>query len=493
MAHGTAIRADGQLADNLIPEDDHSFALSTGSWTSPNAVLSIEYNDTVSAGYNTLKISPSTLGPVTVTFNPIRSTLNDRNDNMVFHCRIKSDRDLLVSVQVARGAEGSTTRQVAVPSGRWNILRSQPIQVPFTSETYLFTTTLTFSNHNGSPILLTVPVVHRDLAFTDNLFVREMVPLMPDVFTSIDAVQEYPTYPMYRLLEVGLAYGGVGSDQFDHFRYRDISEGRIDSDPFTFSGFVSPIVAERRFLPWLAQFNGVPLLDPVIGTTPWGNLPGTWAEIMQSIDPTADVVLTISSITRSSNVVSAVVLESVASISAGHTVSVSLAGSFNGQFLVTSVDVGTSTIQWAQDGTNQTASAGVIKKVDTEWIELEAFETDVTGIDEYLRWQVETGYYGVKAGSREAIVQAAKQVLTGTKTVNVYSNWQGNSWVIKVYTKTAETPDGVEGASSSRVLTAIERARPAGYQILHEANIAAADSSFVLGDPVNGVLGVSRL
>lgn len=493
MAHGTAIRADGQLADNLIPEDDHSFLLTTGSWTSPNAVLSIEYNDTVSEGYNTLKISPSTLGPVTVTFDPIRSTLNDRNDNMVFHCRTKCESDLLATVVISRAAEGSSSRQIAVPSGRWNILRAQPINIPFTSETYLFTTTLTFANHNGSPILLTMPVMHRDLAFTDNLFVREIVPLIPEVFTAIDSVQEYPTFPMYRLLEVGLAYAGVGSDQFDHFRYRDISEGRVDSDPFTFSGFVSPVVAERRFLPWLAQFNGVRLFDPVIGTTPWGNLPETWTGIMQSIDPAADVVLTISSISRASNVVTAVVLESVASISAGHTVSVSLAGSFNGQFIVTSVNTGTSTIQWTQTGADQTASAGVVKKVDTEWIELEAFETDVTGIDEYLRWQVETGYYGVKAGSREAIIEATKQVLTGTKTVNVYSNWQGNPWVIKVYTKTAETPDGVEGVSSSRVLQAVERARPAGYQVIHEANVAAADSTFVLGDPVNGVLGVSRL
>jgi hypothetical protein len=215
---------------------------------------------------------------------------------------------------------------------------------------------------------------------------------------------------------------------------------------------------------------------------------------MQQIDPTTDVVFTVASLDRVSEQVSAVVLESIGSLAAGDVVSVSLAGSFNGQYQVIDVDLGTSTITWEQEGApDESRSDGVITVVDTEWIEIEAYETDVTGIDEYLRWQVGNGYYGVNAGTKEAITEAAKQVLRDTQTVNIYQNWEGNPWRIKVYTKTSETPEGIEGAPSQRVLEAIERARPAGYEIIHEANANAADSVFVLGDPVNGVLGVSAL
>jgi hypothetical protein len=479
--------------ENRISPVDQRFLVSVGSWYSGNADLSIEYNDIFSEGYNSLVIKPTTLLPVTVSFNSVRSRLRDRDDRYLFHCRLKSPVDFNVKIELARGIEEQSTREEFVPAGRWSVVRSKPVEIPFTSDTYPISTSLTFSNHNGNVILLTIPVIQVEYAFTLNQFLRESLVLMPRVFTDADAQQQDPSFPMYRFMELALAYAGLTYDQFEHFKYKDIASGKNENDISTLSGLVHPRYCDRRFLPWLSQFNGVNLLDPVQGTTPWGNLPKDWAGMMYDIDPSEEFTSEIVSIERSEGSVAAVLDGDVSSLSAGDVISISFANSFNGQFVITEVDFETATVQWMQEGADEVSSGGIAKFVDTSWVEIESFATDITGIESYLRWQVETGYYGVKAGTLEAIVSSVQQVLTGEKTVNVYSHYDGNPWVIKIYTKTAETPNGIEGEPSPDVLTTLDRVRPAGFKVVHECNRDGVEGVFVLGDPEDGILGVSKL
>lgn len=92
--------------------------------------------------------------------------------------------------------------------------------------------------------------------------------------------------------------------------------------------------------------------------------------------------------------------------------------------------------------------------------------------DEYSRWQLLTGYYGKSAGSRDAILSAAKRVLykldNSTFSVAISRRFQNDPFKIQIITLVAETPDvDIEGGESAMIIDAVEPARPMGYVIYH--------------------------
>ena len=93
---------------------------------------------------------------------------------------------------------------------------------------------------------------------------------------------------------------------------------------------------------------------------------------------------------------------------------------------------------------------------------------------QYLEWQLNTSSYGRGAGTRQALIEAAQQVLIftedqeeTTKAISITPNYNGNSWDFLVRTLSNETPDANAGESSHLVLAAMEPARPMGYRIFH--------------------------
>lgn len=114
--------------------------------------------------------------------------------------------------------------------------------------------------------------------------------------------------------------------------------------------------------------------------------------------------------------------------------------------------------------------------------------------NEYARWQLNSGYYGINAGTRQAIIESARQALIFTKdgdpptgAVAVTNRYEGNVFTIRVQTLLNETLDvDTEGQSSAYVLDAIEPARPLGVRIVHTT---ADEFLFTLGDSTLGVLG----
>ena len=71
------------------------------------------------------------------------------------------------------------------------------------------------------------------------------------------------------------------------FQYSDLSEGKDVTDMETLSLLVEPDRAPREYMPWLAQFTGTKLMNPVAGSTPWANLPAEWDDL-DAIDTTVD-------------------------------------------------------------------------------------------------------------------------------------------------------------------------------------------------------------
>lgn len=90
---------------------------------------------------------------------------------------------------------------------------------------------------------------------------------------------------------------------------------------------------------------------------------------------------------------------------------------------------------------------------------------------ELLRWEVDNGYYGINAGTLPAVVDAAKQQLTGEKGVVVEYDYAAEPWVINLFSEWYETYGAVGeedvGNSSKLVLGAVEYARPLGVKVTH--------------------------
>ena len=113
----------------------------------------------------------------------------------------------------------------------------------------------------------------------------------------------------------------------------------------------------------------------------------------------------------------------------------------------------------------------------------------------FARWQLSEGYYGLRAGTREAIVETAKKFLEftddsseSTRSVAVSRHYEGNKFQIRVLTLVNETPDVTEsGQYSQTMLDALEEARPLGYKITH---LAVDEFEFTVGDDDLGILGI---
>jgi hypothetical protein len=91
-----------------------------------------------------------------------------------------------------------------------------------------------------------------------------------------------------------------------------------------------------------------------------------------------------------------------------------------------------------------------------EWQEVESFDIELIGLEEYFRWQLSTGAYSQNGGTFDSIKLAAQNVLSGTKTVNIYSN-TANPYTIYVRTLTSETDD-------LTLQAALYAAKPVGFE-----------------------------
>jgi hypothetical protein len=157
--------------------------------------------------------------------------------------------------------------------------------------------------------------------------------------------------------------------------------------------------------------------------------------------------------------------------------------------LTTPAQVADANIDWLAQFTGKQMRNNVQGK-DSSGTAREYFSA-ATDIKDYLTWQLLYSYYGRAAGTRDAMVQAAKQVLTGTKGVGVIPNYLSDPWKIQIQTLQAETVyDSSNSNISEDVLVSVEPTRPLGYQIYHAA---VAQFVFIVGNVGLGILGQGQL
>jgi hypothetical protein len=115
---------------------------------------------------------------------------------------------------------------------------------------------------------------------------------------------------------------------------------------------------------------------------------------------------------------------------------------------------------------------------------------------DFLEWQIRTSSFGRNAGTRQAMMEAVKQVLVRTKDgtsstfgVAITPRSDGDPFAINIQTLTNETIDASAGESSALVLQAVNLAKPLGYKVTH---ITVDEFFFTLDDPSLGVLDSLR-
>jgi hypothetical protein len=107
----------------------------------------------------------------------------------------------------------------------------------------------------------------------------------------------------------------------------------------------------------------------------------------------------------------------------------------------------------------------------------------------FKRRQISTRMYGLSAGTKGSIKNAARTVIGEDAAVVITPNWNNDQWSIMVRTVTASTP-GVSGSGqfSPEVYQVMEPAKPAGYTLLHST---LDEITFVLDDNDFGVFNQS--
>ena len=477
-----AISLFGGHYTQFLDDNEFRFVESYGSWAPTNASLLVEKTfrfpekpfDPAST-YSTLRVqplvaeTPPTLTEFSITSETKTIPTSLGGDYLVGFVFVYSLVDIQLAVSITNGITTLTSMYVDIPSSTWILVRSDELLIPTGVTPTSGQMSILFRSPTGtSHCHIAHPVLTNSYGFTQNLFLRESFVQLPQYLVETDALQASPSQPLARLMDIGLAYADKGFRQADTFRYLDIAQGFDANDPTTRSTLVDPITAEPRFLPWLAQFVGARIETTTTSTTPWQNLPLTWEGIHEDIDPAADVTYSISSITRDgSGTVTAVVATTPSSLTVGDTVTIEGASTFNGQFELTSVNTGTSTLQWSQSGTSASGSTGTVTLVDSTWIEIETYNYTDSNLVAGRRGLVTTARTGHNAGTYQAMEDSISGLLSGTKTIKFVVDPVASPWTILVKTLTSETIDGVSNTESQILIGQLRAVKPLGFVVNH--------------------------
>lgn len=460
-----------------------------GTWTGTNASLVAEETFRYLNEYNSLRVKP--LSPAngpsgTTTFSithenkVVPQTLV--NDALVFHAFLYCLEETRVVIRLQDSNNVVVdSEELILPPLTWSLVKSEELDVTAQTQVLTARVTMNFTLPSGGNNHLHVaqPILTNSFGFTDNTFLRETINYLPRFLLEVDELQENPQFPMVRYMDVGLAYADRGYRQIESFRYRDISGGRNPSDPNTLSDLVDPLTADVDYLRWLGQFVGVTRTPARAGGTPWGNLPTTWDQIHTDIDSDADVTFFISSISSSGASLTA----TPTSINAGDVISVQGTTSYNGQYIVLSKTGNLLALDSIPTAPAETT--GTITLVDNSWFEIESFDTQDSNYEQSQRNLITTQRTGLRAGTKQAIIDTLVETLLQTKQYLYGTNPVAFPWTIFIETLTSETPEGVNDVESAYLLSQLREVKPMGFTIHHRCRNVLG-SSIILPSEDNG-------
>lgn len=239
------------------------------------------------------------------------------------------------------------------------------------------------------------PAIVSPQAIQLNLSSRETWIRLPEYIRHADEQQASPEVPLLRFIDVLTSQTDRIDALWGDFVYIPPED---NSGIAKDSALTSPPLASEATLRWLACLMGTSLFNPFTGLTPWENL--------QDADGDGDKVI--------------------------------------------SWDDLEAAVNAAGDGDDP---------IVPEWIEYETFAPEITGILDFMRWQVSSAAYGLRGGTSGSVRAAAQQALTGSKSVTITPHYGGDKFALLIEVLSSEVDD------PGKVEEYVRRALPAGYGI----------------------------
>lgn len=270
---------------SVVPEDGETYSLEATpfpyGWEGNNATLSISATDfNVSTRY-VLLANPADSLKVTYSLRDVELPLTLAGTGLIFNAKIKTLAAVSTvttlwidsasatyfvdpDTNIAQSASSTVSFPIdghitALSSGQYNAVSSNTAYIPNDSSVHYANIDIEITGHQATPIKMTNPNLIRELGFYENPFVGQMRYYLPDFYWSLDADQEHPSYPFYRLIDILTSAAGDSRLEFINiFGYEngDLDSSLSRTQYWANSTLTNPSVVKNKYIPWLAQFTG---------------------------------------------------------------------------------------------------------------------------------------------------------------------------------------------------------------------------------------------
>jgi hypothetical protein len=387
---------------SLIPDASSRFTTDTGQWSAVGSTISRSTNvtDPIS-GDPTLLMYSNSGSPGLIKFQTTSFGFYE-NENVAWPLRgisrVKTSNNGAVVVYlttVVGNASTTISASATAIADEWALVNVET--EPISLETELIEYGIYVTNTSSTaPAYIGHPKIISPWSVIYNFMARETWIRLPEYMRQADTERPELDRPLLRFIDVLMTVAGDIYDSWEAFRWLSPED---NNGEFKFSELVTPSeVPEGRedILRWLAQIVGSKIFDPSSGLTPWENLD-------YDDNPLTD------------------------------------------------------DLTWAAFGEGSPFDIAPAND-QVSWAEIQSYDTIVTDLDPFLRWQVTTAAFGFRAGTKESIIEAAKQALGGTKTVTFTPHYDDDPWHIALSILLAEGDIG-------NVEQTVAPAMPAGFQL----------------------------
>ena len=240
----------------------------TQPWTATNSTVELISTEFLTTDRYVLRIAPNTTSDIVLTLSSVELYKKDNGKTLSFNCQIKPPTQ--VNITTVLSIDGETTPdgyQQTIPGSVYGAVHSNTVVVPTGEDIHYASISITISGHENNNIYFSVPNLIDDLGFYKNYFVAAARNLMPDFFWQIDSVQQYPTAPFHRLMDVLTTEANESRvELLEIFPYELWETNGLqieDGSAWHHSTLVNPQYARPEYIPWLSQFIGNRIVNNV--------------------------------------------------------------------------------------------------------------------------------------------------------------------------------------------------------------------------------------
>jgi len=229
-------------------------------WNSTNSTLSVIPTEFITNLRYVLRVAPSGSGDVTIILDQQLLRISENGKTLSFNAKLKPSLECTVTSQlVVDGETALDPHQRTLPGGLYGAIQSNTVVVPDDDEVHTVSASITVTGHGGGNIYLTYPNLIDDRSFYNNQFIPLARNFMPDFYWEIDSLEQYPTAPFHRLMDILTSAANEVMTEYKEiysFERDEITNTIEIAEPEVNSALVNPAFVKDKYINWLSQFTG---------------------------------------------------------------------------------------------------------------------------------------------------------------------------------------------------------------------------------------------